>query len=73
MSEDWPVHKNITLINFSLLSQRLQYEETRKSLQESRRLFNLCERYLFECYLGLVRGIMTSQRLSFNVNWWKYL
>jgi len=42
MSEDWPVHKNITLINFSLLSQRLQYKETRKSLLESRRLFNLC-------------------------------
>ena len=58
MSEDWPVHKNITLMHFSLLTQRLQYEETRESLQESSRLFNLCEKYLFERYLDLVEGII---------------
>jgi hypothetical protein len=58
MAEDWPVHKNITLMHFSMLNQRLQYEETKESLQESKRLALLCEKYLFERYLDLVEDLI---------------
>lgn len=58
MADDWPIHKNITLMHFSLLNQRLQYEETKESLRESHRLFDLCQRYLFERYLDLVETLI---------------
>ena len=45
-------------MHFSLLSQRLQYEETKESLNESRRLNLMCEKYLFERYLDLVEDML---------------
>jgi hypothetical protein len=58
MLEDYGIHKNITLLHFSLLNQRLLYEETQESLKESYRLLDLCEKYLFERYLDLVEDII---------------
>ena len=58
MAYDYPIHKNITLLHFSMLNQRLLYEETKESLKESDRLNEICEKYLFERYLDLVEDII---------------
>ena len=66
MCTDYPVHKNITLLHFSLINQRLLYEETRESLAESSRLFEICEKYLFERYLDLTEDILEVPVVEFE-------
>ena len=66
MQSDFSVHKNITLLHFSLINQRLLYEETKESLKESFRLYDLCEQILFERYLDLVENILEVPVVEFE-------
>lgn len=58
MKEDYPIHKNITLLHLSLINQRLLYEETKESIKQSEILWNICEKYFFERYLDLVEDML---------------
>lgn len=58
MVDDYNIHKNIMLMHFSIIIQRLEYEETRESLNEANLFFQLCEKYIFERYLDLVEDLI---------------
>jgi len=58
IQEEFPMHKNITLMHLSMLLQRLEYEETKEALAEAFRLQEVCEKYAFERYLDLVEHIV---------------
>lgn len=58
ITTDFIVHRNLTLLHFSMLAQRFLYEETRDAVQQYYDLFDRCDKYIFERYLDLVEDIV---------------
>ncbi|CAG9331578.1 unnamed protein product [Blepharisma stoltei] len=58
MTSEYSIHKNITLMHFSMIVQRFEYEETRESINEAAKFYLLCEKYIFERYLDLVENLI---------------
>lgn len=58
MTEDYIIHKNISLLHFCMIYERLIYEETKDSMYQANLFVELCGRYIFERYLDLVEDLI---------------
>mmetsp|Transcript_13361 Transcript_13361/g.25099 ORF Transcript_13361/g.25099 Transcript_13361/m.25099 type:complete len:250 (-) Transcript_13361:639-1388(-) len=63
MMQDYTIHKNITLLHFSMIAQRFvsfkqAYEETREAQHQHELLFDLCDKYIFERYLDISEPLL---------------